>query len=771
MGVTLDSLAGCACHIWQVQSAHRRDEGSVAPAHASVKHMQTPELKVLSLLTLIAFLAGTAAAQRSRGRAVDVRVSPIPANTLLIIRAEDERRWDDSLKTLLADADSQVRKRTALAAGRIGNENAVPVLAEMLLTDQDNDVRQMVAFALGEIESPGGAYALTEVLKREGQENGTVRARAVEALGKIVAAMITAPPPTDAATKAIDEDRLDILRAAIVGALRFENGRRSMPDRLTILLGLTAVLRTKPDGVGKLVTEFLHYSDARIVADALNTLARLRLKDGNDKARELLTKHEDPTVRANAARVLGATEDKAAFDVLLDRALHDSDLRVRASAIRALGQLNDTRATPPLLTRAQLLTSAAKSDERNEVIEIATTLGRVNQKSATPQVELLKWLSATSEAMGHTAIELEIASARVSPERYVAFAGTDNYAVRMMLTNWRAGSRIAQGLGEIATLEKGDNNQTAARAVEILRGMLDYKNSGIRINTLVAVHSEYAVPDVLQAIAAFKPKELSEIARQHLTDPDVIVRSTAAELLGGQPSDVNTRALADALPRAMRDADNDAALAILSALAKQKNDAANKAVKTALDSKDHLIRRRAVALLKANRVGDFSSRIGTVQTRNTDADYQRAIARIGKKPTATVTTTKGSFTIEFLPEDATLNVDNFIQLVKKGYFNGQTIPRVVPNFVVQAGDPRGDQNGGPGYTIRCEINEVPYERAAVGMALSGKDTGGSQWFVTHSPQPHLDGGYTVFGRVIRGMEVVDQIARGDRIVRVVVNER
>jgi len=734
--------------------------------------MQTPKLKVLSLLTLIAFLACTAGAQPSRGRAVRARVSPIPANTLLIIRAEDERRWDDSLKTLLADSDAQVRKRTALAAGRIGNENAVPVLAEMLLTDHDNDVRQVVAFALGEIESPGGAYALTEVLKKEGQENGTVRARAVEALGKIVAVMASAPPSTDAARKASDEDRLDILRAAIVGALRFENQRRSRPDQLTILLALTAVLRTKPDGVGKLVAEFLDYSDSRIVADALNTLARLRLKEGNDKARDLLAKHEDPIVRANAARVLGATEDKAAFDVLLDRALHDSDLRVRASAIRALGQLNDARATTLLLKRAQLLTSAAKSDERNEVIEIATTLGRVNQKSATPQVELLKWLSATSEAMGHTAIELEIASARVSPERYVAFAGTEQHAVRMMLTNWRAGSRIAQGLGEIATLEKGDNNQTAARAVEILRAMLDYKNSGISINTLVAVHSEYAVSDVLQAIAAFKPKELSEIARQHLTDADVIVRATAAELLGGQPpSDVNTRALTEALPRAMSDADNDAALAILSALAKQKNGAANEAIRTALDSRDHLVRRRAVALLKANGVGDFSDRIGTVQTRNTDADYRRAIARIGKKPTATVTTTKGSFTIEFLPEDATLNVDNFIELAKKSYFNGQTIPRVVPNFVVQAGDPRGDQNGGPGYTIRCEINEVPYERAAVGMALSGKDTGGSQWFVTHSPQPHLNGGYTVFGHVIRGMEVVDQIARGDRIVRVVVNAR
>src|SRR5207244_6383334 len=166
-----------------------------------------------------------------------------------------------------------------------------------------------------------------------------------------------------------------------------------------------------------------------------------------------------------------------------------------------------------------------------------------------------------------------------------------------------------------------------------------------------------------------------------------------------------------------------------------------------------------------------SSRIGTVKTRNTNADYHRAIARIGKQVTATVVTSKGSFTIEFLPENAPLTVDNFVQLAKKGYFNGQTIPRVVPNFVIQAGDPRGDTNGGPGYQIRCEINEVSYERGTVGMALSGKDTGGSQWFVTHSPQPHLDGGYTVFGHVNNvDMEVVDNIVRGDKIISVKIVE-
>jgi cyclophilin family peptidyl-prolyl cis-trans isomerase len=230
--------------------------------------------------------------------------------------------------------------------------------------------------------------------------------------------------------------------------------------------------------------------------------------------------------------------------------------------------------------------------------------------------------------------------------------------------------------------------------------------------------------------------------------------------------------LIEALPRALRDQDSDdAALAILGALAKQKTAAANDAIKSALDSSNHLIRRRAVALLKANGVGDFSDRIGTVQTRNTPSDYRRAMARIGRRVTATVVTSRGSFTIQFQPDNAPLTIDNFVQLAKRGYFNGQTIPRVVPNFVIQAGDPRGDQNGGPGYTIRCEINPVLFERAAVGMALSGKDTGGSQWFVTHSPQPHLDGGYTVFGQVIRGMDVVDNISRGDVIRRVIVNER
>ncbi len=736
--------------------------------------MKIKYLRNAILVSLVVFvLTATATAQRSR----PMSTTAIPNSVLLkIIRYEDQRSWNDDLRALLLDQNAPVRQRATLAAGRIGDERAVPPLADMLLTDRNTDVRQMAAFALGEIESPGGAYALTEVLKRAGSDmvDAAIRARAVEALGKIVAAMVAGATPNAAgAGKTEDDDRLDIIRAAIVDVLRFEDSRRLNPDRLTILLALTAVLRAKPDGVGPLVARFLEYSDPQIVATALNTMARLRLKDGNEQVRKLLN-HSDPIVRANAARVIGAAEHKEAFDALLDRALHDQDLRVRVSAIRALGSLKDARVVSPLLARAKLLTiayrfkrttGAGRAPELNEILEIATTLGRTLANSNNRGALDWLWTIRTNEYFASP--ELEIASVRISPGEYLRRTPLDIAAlegkpadISRILKDWHSVSGPAQGLQEIPSSKE----ETAAKA-QAQKVLAEWLKS--------ADMTGGAMPAVTQAYAAFKPADLDEVLRNELNEEDTIVRATAAELLGQQsPSDANTRALADALPRALRDRDlNDAALAILDALAKQKNSQANDAIKTALNSDDHLIRRKAVALLKANGVGDFSDRIGLVKTRYTDADYRRAIARIGRKTIATVVTSKGSFLIEFLTEDAPLTVDNFIQLAKKGFFNGQTIPRVVPNFVIQAGDPRGDQNGGPGYQIRCEINENPYDRASVGMALSGKDTGGSQWFVTHSPQPHLDGGYTVFGRVIRGMDVVDNIVRGDVIRRVIVNER
>lgn len=654
---------------------------------------------------------------------------PLPV-LLRITQAEDERRWDDELRALLAHRDAAVRKRAALAVGRIGDERSVPALTS-LLKDTDADVRAMAAFALGEVESISGADALVAIIKSG--ERGELRARALEALGKIVAA---APSPAE------QQARQREFGAVVREALELEAQKLSAPtlsasDRLTMLLGLTAALRARPADAGRAIATFLNSPDSRVRSDAANALARLRLKDGNEQLRKLLVSDPDPNVRANAARVLGATDDKGSFDALLARALADPDSRVRVSAIRALASLKDPRAAGPLLRRS--------GRDQNELLEIATTVGRVLPQ--TNDDAAIAWLREANKKLNHSAPEVEVAFVRISPTAYLSDLSGPGISA-----DWRETAAIANGLGEIAALPESTptKSRLTASAQERLRKMLDLK--GV----------DAAIPDMLRALAAFKPGDLKEVLFARLQHADVIVRATAADLLGDLPPSAEiTQRLVAAWPQTAKDSLNDAALSILDSLGKQKSATANDALKNALTSPDYLVRVRAATLLKTNGAGDFSARVGTVHTQNTAAVYRRALSRIGRKVHAVVTTSRGSFTIELLPSEAPLTVDNFVQLAQRNYFRGITIHRVVPNFVIQDGDPRGDGNGGPGYQIRCEINEVPYDRAVLGMALSGKDTGGSQWFVTHAPQPHLDGGYTVFGRVIAGMDVVDKIVRGD----------
>lgn len=135
---------------------------------------------------------------------------------------------------------------------------------------------------------------------------------------------------------------------------------------------------------------------------------------------------------------------------------------------------------------------------------------------------------------------------------------------------------------------------------------------------------------------------------------------------------------------------------------------------------------------------------------------------------AILDTDRGTIRIAFSGQQAPITVYNFITLAKSGYYKVTRFHRVVPNFVAQDGDPRGDGNGGPGYSIRDEFNREMYTRGAVGMATAGPDTGGSQYFLTLSPQPHLEGHYTVFGRVVSGMAVMDGLIQGDMVKSVTI---
>jgi peptidyl-prolyl cis-trans isomerase B (cyclophilin B) len=139
-----------------------------------------------------------------------------------------------------------------------------------------------------------------------------------------------------------------------------------------------------------------------------------------------------------------------------------------------------------------------------------------------------------------------------------------------------------------------------------------------------------------------------------------------------------------------------------------------------------------------------------------------------KNPHVIMETDKGTMKIELFETDAPATVENFITLIEKGFYDGLTFHRVIDDFMIQGGCPRGTGTGGPGYTIKCEINPNKHLRGSLSMAHAGKDTGGSQFFICHSPQPHLDGIHTVFGLVIEGLDVVDKISKSDKMKKVTV---
>jgi peptidyl-prolyl cis-trans isomerase B (cyclophilin B) len=140
---------------------------------------------------------------------------------------------------------------------------------------------------------------------------------------------------------------------------------------------------------------------------------------------------------------------------------------------------------------------------------------------------------------------------------------------------------------------------------------------------------------------------------------------------------------------------------------------------------------------------------------------------------AKMETNRGAIELELYPQYAPKTVNNFVFLSRQGYYDGVVFHRVISNFVIQGGDPTGTGRGGPGYQFEDETkgNPLKHEKGVISMANAGPNTNGSQFFITHSPQAHLDGKHTVFGKVIAGQEVVDSIRQGDQIVKIEIEEK
>ena len=626
-----------------------------------------------------------------------------------------------TLPQLLVDPEARIRRRAAIAVGRVGLPEGVEPL-EATLKDSDPDVRQMAAFALGLLADKRAVPALMPLLQ---DPDPRVRGRAAEALGAI----------GDAGAAAAVSQMVAgyIKQGAIASLAPDEEQFPGTPESDAVRLGLFALVRLKAwdplasavlDGAGRPVSRWWP------VAWSLQRI--------NDKrasaALQQLAQGPGAYTTAFALRGLGATGDASAVPVIL-RVLASAkgQVPITVSAIRALAQLGGRDASAAVLRVLN-----ADTVDPNVALEAVTALGALKDRNALPYIQNLmtdKWPTMRVAATR--------AAAHIDPEGFlITLSGMD------VDPNWIVRAGLADVLGTLPP------EMATARLQQML------KDSDRRV-----------FPSVLGALVKLKAPAADQVALSALKDPDFGVRSAAAQAVGELKPGGGAAALRDAYRAGAGDATYDARAAALTALAKYGASEAVPTLRDAYADKDWAVRVHAADLMKSldpAAAGDAQHAIRPVPGAPIVPYASPDLVAPPYSPHVYIDTSKGRIEIELAVLDAPQTSQNFMALARKGFFNGLQIHRVVPNFVVQDGDPRGDGSGGPGYTIRDELNDRPYLRGTVGMALEWRDTGGSQFFITHSPQPHLDAKYTVFGHVVAGMDVVDRLQQLDTIQRVTV---
>lgn len=636
-----------------------------------------------------------------------------------LIQVQDARRWDPAfLQRALSDADTVVRAQAALAVGRLRDPRGIPLLLP-LLDDPDATVRPSVAFALGLLRDTA---AVDPLIRRVTDPPGTDLATTLEAITAI--ARIGGPRAAE------------FFSSALGGAITVVTDR---PEPVRQRLALESWRLGAQAPVTNLLPLAQDTSDM-VRWYATQSLGRIRqaAKPAGERMASAL-RDKLAAVRAAAARTLTPTFADAAglsretVAGLLERALADDDPGVRINALRSLGLYR-------LPASAERVIPLVQDSRPHVALQAVSALGDIG---GTEAVKVLAE-QATPEHAYAFRREALLGLAQ-------ADTGAFREAVRpfVVATDWRdravaaVATGSAFGPGAAQFLADPDGRVVAAA----LEGWLGHGDQ----------------PD----------PALADAARPLLSHQDVMVRTQAASALERVADPADIPRLAGAWDRSAGDSIADARLAIAgAALAIARTSDANRDLVAA----GFLGRVRApesyvIRMWAEDNWPAAAQRWGPafpLQTGRSMDDY-RAIARrffSGNDRLPRITfevDQKGTFEVELFGPDAPMTVASFLQLVDRRYFDRLRFHRVVPNFVVQDGDPRGDGNGGPGFQLRDEVNQQRFEGPRIGMAHAGPETAGSQWFINLSAQPHLDGVYTVFGRVTSGIGTVLRIVPGDQI--------
>ncbi len=608
------------------------------------------------------------------------------------------------------------RARAALAMGSIREGRAFRAVRGQL-SHPDPRVRSDAAFAIGQMPRSDATPVLGFAL--EAEADSLARTSMVEGLGKAGGATAA----EQLAVRPLDVAEADLVLALARIALRIDTASAVTLDRLTESLqsadgharemaawyfGRERRTDRWSDRVGAVRAALDGYTvDDPAAAGLVGALGRLG--DPTDVPRiKRLLRSDDWRLRVRAAAALGSlVADDDARGALFD-ALEDGSTHVTVAAAQSIGEIR--RLLDPDKDRIEGWIDQHPDDWPTAVplLEALAAQGRAGF--------VRQWLEARAEADVHVRSRGIRALAR-APDQGVTrslmdLARSDSSALA---------AAALGGLVERWPIER-DNRELHQAYWDAFAGTL-VRGDRALVSTVAPVMSD----SVFLAQGAIELLEQTYVALTPLQD--VEAAQAIAEALGATEE-------AAAIP----------ALQLL------MSDPHPTVRERAGEHAQRLSGRRAM-------VSDEASPVGR------SPDWS-ALAGLGPHPQLVLETEKGRIVIRMAAELAPVTVQTIAELAGAGRYDGVPFHRVVPDFVIQGGDfERGDGYGGPGFVIRSEITGIPYRRGVVGMASAGRDTEGSQFFITHSAQPHLDGDYTAFGWVVEGMDVVDRIYEGDHIVR------
>lgn len=654
---------------------------------------------------------------------ISVAFAAVPPRTeAMLVRLESLRVNPNDLAPFVGDENSEVRARAALSLGRIRDGRAVDSLS-MLLGDEDPAVRSAAIHALGQL--PGTGRYLHKRLSVE--TNQSIRADIYRALGMVgdgwdIDTLVEVlQEPIDrhhtaeevaAAANALGQMAVRGINAVgierVVEILSQQSRRTDPAIRYAAAFALARIApRRLTTGISETIIDAAKSEyDADIKALLIRASAKL---DGVEEVLEQAQNHSSPTVRISAARAAVYSGWPGVVTLMSDPVP-----QVSLAAIEAVGQIST-------LARLELL---------GPIVKAGMDLKSPRHDGETVDPDLARAVVALK------ALKLPKFWWETDTERY---------------------SRVQTGLLPSLSMYMSEDRDTQIRAAATTN--------------------------------AVDPRNLFHLAT---TDPEGMVRMAAAQrILGDRVSLVRALSL-------LNSPDN----MVKAAVANWLQDHPNKNSETVLlnlagTSNDPILVHNAVLALKTLYEGQPARRRGSQGARvllpallgHEDPGVRSAGVELAKclgawpnffehSPSpvdavalheiqsAVVTTARGDIIVELYPEHAPLTVANFARLADSGFYDGLPFHRVISDFVAQGGDPRGDGWGGPGHTIPDEINALRYEAGTVGMALNGRDSGGSQWFMTLAPQPHLDDRYTVFGKIVSGLSVARTLLPGDRIENV-----